>query len=296
MKKQLPDIAAETIENRIFTFRGVQLMVDRDLAELYGVDTKALNQAVKRNLDRFPESYRFQLTDTEKNELVTICDRFESLKHSTVNPWVFTEQGVAMLSAVLRSETAVKVSILVMNAFVHMRKLMIANGIILRRLDSIERKQLETDHKFEQVFKALESKDTKPEKGIFYEGQVFDAWTFVSGLIRGAKKSILLVDNFVDDTVLDIFTKRNENVRAIIYSKTDSKAFFTDLKKHNAQYPPVEVIHFEASHDRFLIIDETEIYHIGASLKDLGKKWFAFSKMDPEVLNLLNKLKIKGNE
>ena len=279
------------IENRIFTIRGLQVMVDRDLAELYQVETKRLNEQVKRNSDRFPESFRFQLNDKELTELVANCDRFESLKHSSSNPYVFTEQGVSMLSAVLRSAIAIKVSIAIMNAFVQLRKQIANNDLVLHRLDKVEQKQLETDQKFEQVFRALESRNQPPEKGIFFDGQVFDAYTFVADLIRSAKHSVILIDNYIDDTVLTLLSKRNKTVSASIYTQTISKQLKLDLKKHNAQYPPVDIKLFNKAHDRFLILDEKELYHIGASLKDLGKKWFAFSKINSETLKILSNLK-----
>jgi len=166
MKNEMTILQSQ-IEKRIFTFRGIQIMVDRDLAEIYQVETKVLNQAVKRNLERFPEYFRFQLSDKEKFELVTNCDRFKILKHSSNNPYVFTEQGVAMLSAVLRSDIAVKVSIQIINAFIEMRKIIANHNRILQRVEGIERKQLETDQKFEQVFNALENKNTIPTQGVF---------------------------------------------------------------------------------------------------------------------------------
>ncbi len=173
MNRELNIMDSNNIQNRIFTIRGLQVMVDRDLAELYQVETKVLNQAVKRNIERFPEQFRFQLSKAEKNELVTNCDRFESLKHSTVLPYVFTEQGVSMLSAVLRSKTAIKVSIQIMDAFVGMRKFIAGNAAIFQRLDNIEQKQHLTDTKLDKVFEAIEAKDIKPEQGIFFDGQVF---------------------------------------------------------------------------------------------------------------------------
>src|SRR5665648_126299 len=279
------------IENRIFTIRGIQVMIDRDLAEVYSVDTKVLNQAVKRNIERFPEIFRFQLSGNEKNELVTICDRFENLKHSSALPYAFTEQGVSMLSAVLRSDTAIRVSIQIMNAFVEMRKLVLNNAGLFQRLDKMEVKQIEADQKFEQIFKALESREHQPEKGIFFEGQVFDAYAFVSGIIKKANKSIILIDNYVDETVLTILAKRDAAVMATIYTKQISKQLELDLKKHKVQYPEIAVKILTDSHDRFLIIDQQELYHIGASLKDLGKKWFAFSRMDSLTGDVLNKLK-----
>ena len=284
-------LSQKEIENRIFTFQGVQVMIDRDLAEIYGVETKVLNQAVKRNIERFPDLFRFQLTEYEKNELVTNCDRFDKLKHSSVLPYAFTEQGVAMLSAVLRSETAIKVSIQIMQAFVEMRKMILNHVALFQRLDRIEHKQIETDQKFEQVFKALESRSQQPEKGIFFDGQVFDAYVFVSGLIKQAEKSVILIDNYVDESVLMLLSKREKGIKATIYTKQISQQLQTDLKKHNAQYPAIDVKTLKDSHDRFLMIDEKELYHIGASLKDLGKKWFAFSKMDSLTKEILDKLK-----
>lgn len=279
------------IENKIFTIRGVQVMLDSDLAELYQVETKVLNQAVKRNIDRFPESFRFQLNDEEKSELVTNCDRFDKLKHSSSNPYAFTEQGVAMLSAVLRSDVAVKTSIQIMQAFVNMRKFLLNNASLFQRLDQLETKQLKTDEKVEKVFKALEAGIVQPEKGIFFEGEIFDAYSLVSKIIKSANESIILIDNYVDDSVLTLLTKRDNNVSAFIYTQKITKALRLDLEKHNEQYSSIQVHALKNSHDRFLIIDEKHLYHIGASLKDLGKKWFAFSQMDDLVQSVLDRLK-----
>jgi len=289
-------VTIKNIQNKIFNIRGIQTMIDRDLAELYGVEVKRLNEQVKRNIGRFPAEFRFQLGNTEKEELVANCDRFKKLKHSSVNPYAFTEQGVAMLSAVLHSETAVKVSIQIMQAFVQMKKFISVNADIFQRLDKIERKQFETDQKFEQVFKALEDKSIKPKQGIFYEGQVFDAYVFIADLIKSSEKSILLIDNYIDETVLQIFTKRKKNVAVNIYTKNITKILKQDLEKHNKQHPKIEIEKFTKAHDRFLIIDETTVYHFGASLKDLGKKWFAFSKMDIEAMEMIANLKSGGND
>jgi len=283
----------KTIQKRIHTIRGVQVMLDSDLAEFYGVETKILNQAVKRNIERFPEEFMFQLNKEEYNSLRSqiVTLKAGRGKHRKYLPYVFTEQGVAMLSAVLKSETAVEVSIKIMRAFVVMRKFILKNAEIFQRLDRIEYKQLEYDKKFEKVFKALESKESLPKQGIFFDGQIFDAYKFVSDLIRSAKKSIILIDNYVDDSVLTLLTKRKEKVKAIIYTRKITKQFQLDLNKHNAQYPPIEVKEFKSAHDRFLIIDDRDVYHFGASLKDLGKKWFAFSKFDKEALKILGGLK-----
>jgi hypothetical protein len=265
------------IEQYIFTLRGVAVMLDRDLAAMYQVDTKVLNQSVKRNLNRFPDHWRFQLTNLELIELVTNCDRLSLLKHSSANPYAFTEQGVAMLATTLRSPVAVNVSISIMSAFVEMRRLLTRNSNIITRITNLEYKQSETDIKFEKVFNALEARSDAPAQGIFFEGQIFDAWLFVSGLIQSAEQSIELWDHYIDASVLMLLSKRKPDVHACIYLKKISPALRTDIEKHHAQYAE---IHFEIStnaHDRFLLIDNTRLFHIGASLKDLGKRCFAFS-------------------
>jgi len=283
-------IKTEDIQNRIFTIRGLQVMIDSDLAQIYGVATKVLNQAVKRNIDRFPESFRFQLIEAEKLELVTNCDRFKKLKHSSVNPYAFTEQGVAMLSAVLHSDTAVKVSIQIIQAFVEMKKFLLTNAAVFQRLDNVERKQIETDQKFEQLFNALQTNEIIPKQNIFYNGQVFDAYTLIADIIRSAKKDIILIDNYVDDTVFKQLDKRDKNVKAVIYSKVDNKIVKQDLQTHNKQYPKIELRKLTTAHDRFLIIDDKTVYHFGASLKDAGKKWFACSKLDIDANDIIEKL------
>ena len=207
-------------------------------------------------------------------------------------PYAFTEQGVAMLSGVLKSDTAIRVSIQIIQAFVAMRKFLASNAQIFQRLDIVEKKQIEQDKKFEEIFDAIQSKDIKPEKGIFFDGQIFDAYIFVSDLIRSAKHSIVLVDNYIDDSVLTLFSKRNANVTMTIFTREISKQLSLDLVKYNSQYQQIELKKFTQSHDRFLIVDNKEVYHFGASLKDLGKKWFAFSKFDREVFDLLRRLEL----
>lgn len=285
-------ISQEEIAPLIHTVRDKQIILDSDLARLYQVETKALNRVLKRNENRFPENFCFQLTEQEEKSL-----RYQ-FGTSNVGrggrrylPFAFTEQGVAMMSPLLRSDIAVKVSIEIMNAFVEMRRMLISNAALFHRLDNIELKQLEADQKFEEIFKALESGKLQSEKGIFYNGQVFDAYKFVADIIRNAESSIILLDNYADDTVLTLLGKRKDNVTAKIYTKAISNQLRLDVQRYNSQYPPIEIEVFPDAHDRFLIIDQTELYHIGASLKDLGKKWFAFSRMDIEVgrmLQLLN--------
>ena len=267
-----------SVESRILTIRDVQVILDRDLAELYGVQTARLNEQVKRNIRRFPQAFRFQLNQAETDELIAKCDRFKTLKHSSFCPYAFTEQGVAMLSAVLHSDAAVDISIRIMNAFVAMRHFLLSNAQVFQRLDRIEYKQLETDHQIEQIFDKLEERSVVPKQNIFFDGQIFDAYQFVSGLIKRAKTEIVLIDNFVDESVLTMLDKRDSSVKATIYTKQISSQFQLDINKHNAQYAPIDVQAFNRAHDRFVIIDD-KVYHIGASLKDLGKKWFAFSLM-----------------
>jgi len=284
-----------SINNKIFVFRGIQIIVDRDLAELYEVPTKRLNEQVKRNRERFPFDFMFQLTIREKEELVAKCDRFESLKHSSSLPYAFTEQGVSMLSGILKSEMAILVNIQIMRAFIAMRTFISTNAELFLRLDYVERKQVEhkfeMDNKFEEIFNLIESKDINPSKGIFFDGQIFDAYKFISDLIRNAKKSIILIDNYIDDSVLTLFSKRDKDVKVKIFTKI-SKQLELDLKKYNSQYALITIEEFTKSHDRFIIIDD-KVYHFGASLKDLGKKWFAFSRFDKEAVKLLNRLKNK---
>jgi hypothetical protein len=208
----------------------------------------------------------------------------------TYLPYAFTEQGVSMLSAVLRSSTAIQTSIRIINAFVAMRKFIQINGLIFQRLDKVELKQIETDKRIDQVFEIMESKNSVPEQGIFFEGQIFDAYKFVSDLFRSAERSIVILDNYVDDTVLIHLTKIKKGVQVRIVTKSISDQFRLDLKKFGEQYFPIEVKETKDIHDRFIIIDGEIVYHFGASLKDLGRKLFGFTKMDKAGLKLLDKI------
>ena len=285
------NISEITIQQQILLLRGKQTLLDRDLAKIYQVDTKVLNQAVKRNINRFPEEFRFQLTKVEMKELVTNCDRFHSLKHSLNLPYAFTEQGVAMLSSVLRSDIAIQVSIQIMKAFVSMRHSFLTNQEIHSRISNIEFKQQFTDEKVNQLFKALEKNELPKSFGIFYDGEIFDAYEFALQLIKSAKYSIILIDNYVDENTLTMLANRNEMVKATVFTSQLNDKLQLTLAKHHEQYPPIELKQLKKSHDRFLIIDENELYHLGASLKDLGKKWFAFSKMNDLTPELLERLK-----
>ena len=265
-------------------------MLDRDLAEMYGVKSIRLREQVKRNPKRFPTDFMFQLSDDEV-ELMVSQNAIPSRQHLGGHfPYVFTEQGVAMLSSVLTSNRAIEVSLLIMRAFVSMRKFLIENASVFNRLDKIELKQLESEQKFEQVFKALESRKDIPTQGVFFDGQVFDAYDLVAKIVRSAKISIILIDNYIDESTLTILSKKEKNTKVILLTKNISKQLTLDVEKANKQYGNFEIKEFNKSHDRFLIIDDNTIFHLGASLKDLGKKWFAFSKMDIPVLQLLEKL------
>ena len=291
MNKDIAILNQEDIKNRIYTIRGVQVILDSDLATLYEVETRRLNEQVKRNNDRFPLDFMFQLTKGEFENLMSqnATSRLDWGGRRKL-PYVFTEPGVASLSGVLTSKKAIEVNVQVIRAFVAMRRFISKNAEIFVRLNTVERKHIEYDKNFEKIFNAIESKKLIPNKGIFFDGQIFDAYNFVSDLIRSAKESIVLIDNFVDDSVLTLFSKRRGNVGVVIYTKTITKQLRLDLNKYNSQYPEIEIKEFKKSHDRFMIIDNKEVYHIGASLKDLGKKWFAFSKFDKDVLGLLGKL------
>jgi hypothetical protein len=282
----------DAIENKIMTIRGMQVMFDRDLAILYDVENRVLNQKVSRNIVRFPEEFCFKLNNEEfenwKSQIVISNSDKMGLRKP---PTVFTEQGVAMLSAVLKSETAINVSMQIMKAFVAMRKTMAATGNMIQRIEGVEKKLLQTDEKFEKIFTALEQKDTLPTQGIFFNGQIFDAYKFVADIIRKAKHSIVLIDNYVDDNTLQLFTKRKAGVIVTIYTQKITRQLELDVEKFSQQYSKLEVKKLNHNHDRFLIIDQKEMYHIGASLKDLGNKMFGFSKMDAETVIMLNKLK-----
>jgi len=286
------------IESLIKVIRGQQIILDRDLARLYQVETSQLNRQVKRNIERFPEDFMFQLTKEECSRCqfgILNEGRGSNVKYS---PYAFTENGVAMLSGVLRSKTAIEVNIRIMRAFTSMRHFMANNASVFSRLETIDYHQLEmlqhqqvTDKRIDEVFRKLDEGSAKPKQGVFYNGQIYDAYTFVGDLIKSAKKRIILIDNYVDETVLTLLDKREENVPAVIYTQQISRQFQLDLDRHNAQYTPIDVEAFRLSHDRFLCIDD-DVYHIGASIKDLGKKWFGFSKMEiltpDELLEKIN--------
>ncbi len=285
----------KTIENKIYIIRNMQVMLDKDLAELYKVKPTRLREQVRRNTQKFPNDFMFVLTENEVDFMVS-QNAIPSKQHLGGSlPLVFTEQGVSMLASVLKSDIATEVSINIMRTFVNMRKFLQANASIFQRLDNLEIKQiqnrLESDEKFNKIFNAIEEKGRPQKQHLFYDGQIFDAYLFLSDIIKSAEKSIKLIDNYIDESTLILFTKRDVNINMKIYTKTISKQLQLDLKKHNSQYQKIEIKKFDLSHDRFLIIDEKILYHFGASLKDLGKKWFAVSKMDINSFEMIEKLK-----
>ena len=287
------------IENKIIVIRGQQVMLDRDLAELYGVETKVLNQAVKRNIERFPTRFMFQLTKEEqiraeqflRSQFVTleISDTDEDLrgKHSKYLPYVFTEQGVAMLASVLKSDAAVQTSIMIMDAFVALRRFLQSNFQVFAEIDSIKRHQmeydihlLESDRRIDELFDKMDRYKIEDKQGIFFQGQIFDAYAKLESFIQSAEREIILIDNYIDLSVLERLSKKQKDVKVTIYTDPKTKLNEQDVQKFNEQYPQLTIKYSSKAHDRFLIIDNTILYHIGASLKDLGKKCFAFEVLD----------------
>ena len=276
------------IESKILVIRGQHVMIDRDLAELYDVETRSLNQAVKRNIERFPEEFCFQLNKEEfanwRSQIV--ISNFDKMGIRRA-PYAFTEQGVAMLSAVLKSDRAIAASILIMKAFVALRHFLQNNYKIFAEIDSIKKHQLEhdihlieSDKKIDEIFDKMDRYKIEDKQGLFFQGQIFDAYAKFESFIAEAEKEIVLIDNYVDLTVLERFAKKKNGVKVTIFTCLKTKITSLDIQKFNEQYPTLELNHTEKIHDRFLIIDNKILYHIGASLKDLGKKCFAFEIMD----------------
>ena len=276
------------IESKILVIRGQHVMIDRDLAELYGVETRSLNQAVKRNIERFPEEFCFQLNKEEfanwRSQIV--ISNFDKMGIRRA-PYAFTEQGVAMLSAVLKSDRAIAASILIMKAFVALRHFLQNNYKIFAEIDSIKKHQLEhdihlieSDKKIDELFDKMDRYKIEDKQGLFFQGQIFDAYAKFESFIAEAEKEIVLIDNYVNLTVLERFAKKKIGVKVTIYTYPKTKITSLDVQKFNEQYPLLDLNHTEKIHDRCLIIDNKILYHIGASLKDLGKKCFAFEILD----------------
>ena len=284
------NISNEEIKNLIYTIRGKQVMLDSDVAMLYHYTTKNINKAVKRNIDRFPEDFCFQLTESEFQDLRF---QFGTLNRKVNNgdvtrkylPYVFTEQGISMLSGVLKNEIAVKVSISIIRAFVEMRKFISSNGQLFERLTSLECKQLENEKNFDKVFNMLQHEEDIKQK-IFFEGQIYDAYSLIIDIIKKANKKILIIDNYIDDSVLKMLTKKNKNIEVVILTSDKSNIEKIDIQKFNKEYPILKVAKTNKFHDRFIVIDNKEMYHLGASIKDLGKKCFGINKIeDIEIIN-----------
>lgn len=296
--KQSPvaDISEVTIKNLIYVIRGQQVMLDSDLAMLYQVETKVFNQAVKRNIERFPDNFRFQLTNEEYDSLRSQFVTSKGKGGRRYLPYVFTEQGIAMLSAVLRSEVAIQISIKIMNAFVGMRRFLANNSMMFERINELEMKQLEyqksTDEKFDKIFDYISEREEVSQK-IFFDGQIYDAFSLLVDLVSRAERKLVLVDSYVDIDTLNILVKKKFGVKVIVYTQKKTRLSKTDVDNFNHQYPILEVKHTGVFHDRFLIIDDTLAYHIGASIKDAGKKCFAISRIEDcrIVKDILTRLK-----
>ena len=280
----------EDIKQKIYTIREKQVILDSDIAKLYEVETKKLNQAVKRNIERFPEEFCFQLTEEEyaslRSQIVTLKIQGRG-QHRKYLPYAFTEQGVAMLSTVLHSDKAIRVSINIMKAFTEMRNFILNNKMLFEKISNIELKQIEyqksTDDKFEKVFEYISEHKEKEQK-IFFDGQVYDAFSMIIDLIKKAENEIILIDNYVDIDTLNILSKKNDKVKVELYTKSNTKLNANDINKFNLQYPKLEVKYTEVFHDRFLILDKKYIYHIGASIKDVGKKCFGITLIKYEAI------------
>ena len=298
------ELSIEDIKNLIYTIRGKQVMLDSDVAMLYHYETKKVNQAVKRNIDRFPERFCFQLTEEEfsnlRSQIVTlnqntvhegnensslrlqIANLNENTgrgKHRKYLPYVFTEQGIAMLSGLLKNDIAIQVSINIMDAFVEMRKFLMLNGQVFERLTNVEYKLLEHDKKFDKVFNQLLQEENIKQR-VFFEGQIYDAYSIIIDIIKKANKKMLIIDNYIDDSVLKMLTKKKNNVEVVILTSDKSNIQNIDIQKFNKEYPVLKVAKTNKFHDRFIVIDNKQTYHLGASIKDLGKKCFGINKIE----------------
>ena len=281
------NISNEELKNLIYTIRGKQVMLDSDVARLYHYETKRINETVKRNSERFPIEFCFQLTSQEyevlKSQIATSNIRGGKQKL----PYVFTEKGILMLSGLLKNEVAIEVSIKIVEVFVEMRKFLSSNGQLFERLTNVEYKLLEHDKKFDQVFDQLQNEENIKQK-IFFEGQIYDAYSLIIDIIKKASKKILIIDNYIDDSVLKMLTKKNKNVEVVILTSNKSNIQKIDIQKFNKEYPILKVAETNKFHDRFIVIDNKEMYHLGASIKDLGKKCFGINKI--EDLDIVEKV------
>lgn len=307
------ELSKEEIKKLIYTIRGKQVMIDSDVARLYHYKTKVLNLTVRRNIERFPEEFCFQLTENEfqtlrfqigtskQNESQNLRFQIETSNQSSeINnnlrggrrylPYVFTEQGIAMLAGVLKNDIAVKVSLNIINSFIEMRKFIASNGQVFERLTNMEYKLLEHDKKFDIVFDQLQQEENIKQK-IFFEGQIYDAYSLIIDIIKKANRKITIIDNYIDDSILKMLAKKNKNVEVTILTSIKSDIQNIDIQKFNKEYPTLKVAKTDKFHDRFVLLDNTEMYHLGASIKDLGKKCFAISKVEnEEMINLIKRV------
>ena len=284
MEEKLLDIENENIKKLIFTIRGKQVMLDSDVARLYHYETRRINEAVKRNSERFPIEFCFQLTSKEYETLKSQFATSNMKGGKQKLPYVFTEKGILMLSGLLKNEVAIEVSIKIVEAFVEMRKFLSSNGQVFERLTNIEYKLLEHDKKFNEVFNQLQQEENIKQK-IFFEGQIYDAYSLIVDIIRKAKQKILIIDNYIDDSILKMLTKKNKDVEVVILTSDKSNISKLDIQKFNKEYPILKIAKTNKFHDRFIAIDNKELYHCGASIKDLGKKCFGINKIeDVEII------------
>lgn len=299
------EIVQPAIEKLIYVIRDKQVMIDSDLAMLYQVETGALNRAVKRNIKRFPDDFRFQLT-VEEYENLKCQSGISSLNKNGYGgrrtlPYVFTEQGISMLASVLHSDIAVNVSIGIMRAFVEMRRFIANNALLFERISNVELKQLEyqkqTDEKLEQIFEYISEHEEASQK-IFFDGQIYDAFSLIVSLIQKAEKEITLIDGYVDVGTLNLLAKKNEGVSVTVYTHQRTRLSNIDVANFNAQYSALEVKYTSVFHDRFLILDGKTAYHIGASLKDAGKKTFGITLINDESItkDILQRLELETEE
>lgn len=270
------------IKNLIYTIRGMQVMLDSDVANLFKYTTKNINKSVKNNAERFPEYYCFQLTTKEYNSLMT--RRYNIIKIGRSNnrkylPYVFTEYGITMLAALLKSEVAVNISIKIVNTFMQMRKNFSENNQVFERLTSLEYKLLEQEKKINNILGELKFEENIKQK-IFFKGQIYDAYSIIIDIIKSANKKILIIDNYIDDNVLKMLSKKKKDVEVTILTSIKSNIEKLDIKKFNKEYPILKLEKTNKFHDRFIIVDNKEMYHLGASIKDLGKKCFGINKIE----------------
>ncbi|MBR1654195.1 MAG: ORF6N domain-containing protein [Clostridia bacterium] len=295
----LINVNYEDIKSLIYTVRGKQVILDSDIAKQYEVETKRVNEAVKRNLKRFPQEFCFQITESEADEIISqdiifdsqVCGRKLRPHQDAINkkrnksklPYAFTEQGVAMLSAVLHSDKAIEVSIKIINAFIEMRKFIINNQMLFEKISNIELKQIEyqklTDDKIEKIFEYIGNHKEKDQK-LFFNGQIWDSYNLIVNIIKRAERKILIIDNYIDDSILEMLSKKKKSVEVVILTSNNSNILKLDIQKFNKEYQTLKIAKTDKFHDRFIIIDNKELYHCGASLKDLGKKCFGINRID----------------